>query len=105
MAVTRVDQPKDASLGAPPRRSSWRNSETTFGLLMVAPAVLVLVLVLLYPAFVALQTSFYKVATVTRQETFVGLENYTTVLTSPEFWASFRRSVIWTAGAMTSQMV
>ena len=44
---------------------------------MVAPAVLVLVLVLLYPAFVALQTSFYKIATITRQETFVGLQNYT----------------------------
>jgi multiple sugar transport system permease protein len=105
MAATRVGTRKQVAPRAAPRRSAWTESGTVFGLLMVAPAILVLVLVLLYPAFVALQTSFYKVATVTRQETFVGLENYATVLSDPEFWASFKRSVIWTAGAMISQMV
>jgi ABC-type sugar transport system permease subunit len=106
MAATRVGGRKQvARPAAPPKQPGWRDSGTTFGLLMVAPAVLVLVLVLLYPALVALQTSFYKVATITRQETFVGLHNYTTVLTDPQFWASFKRSVIWTAGAMISQMV
>jgi multiple sugar transport system permease protein len=105
MAATRVGTRKQVAQKAAPRRPAWLDSETTFGLLMVAPAILVLVLVLLYPAFVALQTSFYKVATVTRQETFVGLQNYATVLSDPEFWASFKRSVIWTAGAMISQMV
>lgn len=105
MAATRVGTRKEVAPKAASRRPAWMDSETTFGLLMVAPAILVLVLVLLYPAFVALQTSFYKVATVTRQETFVGLQNYATVLSDPEFWASFKRSVVWTAGAMISQMV
>ena len=105
MAATRAGTRKEVAPKAASRRPAWLDSETTFGLLMVAPAILVLVLVLLYPAFVALQTSFYKVATVTRQETFVGLQNYATVLSDPEFWASFKRSVIWTAGAMISQMV
>lgn len=105
MATTRVTERKKAAprpASAQPRH--WDNG-TTFGLLMVTPALLVLVLVLLYPAFVALHSSFYKIATITRQETFVGLENYATVVSSPEFWASFRRSVVWTAGAMISQMV
>jgi multiple sugar transport system permease protein len=105
MAATQVGTRKQVAPRAASRRPAWRDSGTTFGLLMVAPALLVLVLVLLYPAFVALQTSFYKVATITRQETFVGLQNYATVLSDPEFWASFKRSVVWTAGAMISQMV
>jgi multiple sugar transport system permease protein len=105
MAVTRVDERKEVAAKPAPRRSERRDSGTIFGLLMVAPAVLVLVLVLLYPAFVALQSSFFEIETVTREESFVGLQNYATVLSDPEFWGSFRRSVVWTAGAMISQMV
>jgi multiple sugar transport system permease protein len=105
MATTRVDERKKIALRGAPSRSRRRDSGTIFGLLMVAPAVLVLILVLLYPAFVALHSSFFKIATITREETFVGLQNYATVLTDPVFWASFRRSIVWTAGAMTSQMV
>ena len=72
---------------------------------MVAPAVIVLVLVLLYPAFVALQTSFYKVATITRQETFVGLQNYRAAWRIP---CSGNRCSARSSGpleAMISQMV
>jgi multiple sugar transport system permease protein len=105
MAATRVGERKHVGHKPASERRARLDSGTTFGLLMVAPAVIVLVLVLLYPAFVAFQTSFYKIATITRQETFVGLDNYVTVLTDPVFWESFKRSAIWTAGAMISQMV
>ena len=47
--------------GSQPKRR--RNTGTIFGLLMVAPALLVLVFVLLYPAFVALYSSFFRIAT------------------------------------------
>lgn len=105
MAATRIDERKEAAPRAAPKRSARLDSGTTFGLLMVAPALVVLVLVLLYPAFVALHSSFFEIVTVTREQTFVGLDNYVTVLSSPEFWESFQRTVVWTAGAMISQMV
>jgi len=105
MTLSRVQERKGTVAKGEPKRRNWTNSGTGFGLLMVLPAILVLVFVLLYPAFVAFQSSFYKIATMTRQETFVGLQNYGTVLTDPNFWGSFRRSLIWTAGAMISQMV
>jgi multiple sugar transport system permease protein len=72
---------------------------------MVTPALLVLVLVLLSPAIVALQSSFYRVRMVPRSETFVGLANYSTLINSPEFWDSFQRSLIWTLGAISTQMI
>ena len=88
-----------------PKRRKWRSSGTMFGLAMVTPALMILVFVLLYPAIVALQSSFYRIVTVTRKETFVGLHNYTTLLSDPKFWGSFERSLIWSVGAISTQMV
>lgn len=106
MTATRADQRSIAApLAGPKRKRSRRNTGTLFGLLMVTPALLVLVCVMLYPAYVALESSFFRIALVTRQETFVGLANYSKLLQSPEFWASFKRSLVWSAGAMSTQMV
>jgi multiple sugar transport system permease protein len=106
MVVTRVAAEAGSlpSAGRRPRRRK-PDSAILFGLLMVTPAVLVLVCVLLYPALVALQSSFFRITTMTRQETFVGLQNYATVLGDPAFWAAFRRSLVWTIGAISTQMV
>jgi len=90
---------------APTRKAAWRRSDNTFAILMILPAVLVLVAVMVYPAIVAFESSFYRINTVTRAETYVGLRNYIRVLESPQFWDAFRRSLIWTAGAMTTQMI
>jgi multiple sugar transport system permease protein len=105
MAVTHDDGRTQATVQTAPKRRKRKNKGTTFGLLMVAPAMLILVLVLLYPAIVAFQTSFYRIQTITRLETWVGLDNYTRLLTQPDFWMAFQRSFIWTFGAMSTQMV
>jgi multiple sugar transport system permease protein len=72
---------------------------------MVAPAVLVLVCVLMYPSIVAFKSSFYRIETITREESFVGFGNYAKILVDPTFWAAFKLSLIWTAGAILSQMI
>ena len=105
MAVIRTDNRTSAISQARPKRRERQDTGTTFGLLMVAPALLVLVLVLLYPAYVAFQSSFFRIETITRQETFVGLNNYAKLLTQPDFWMAFRRSLVWTMGAISTQMV
>jgi multiple sugar transport system permease protein len=103
MTAVTDDHRTRAAVQAEPKRR--KDTGALFGLLMVAPAMLILILVLLYPAFVALQTSFYRIQTITREETWVGLDNYARLLTEPEFWMAFQRSFIWTFGAMASQMV
>lgn len=105
MADTRIQGEKEPVATAGPKRRKWRNSGTLFGLLMVTPALTVLVFVLLYPAAVAFQSSFYRIVTVTRKETFVGLNNYAKLLSDPNFWESLERSVIWSVGAISTQMV
>ena len=105
MAVTRTENKTGAISQNRPKQRQRQDTGTTFGLLMVAPALLVLVLVLLYPAYVAFQSSFFRIETITRQETFVGLNNYAKLLTQPDFWMAFRRSLVWTIGAISTQMV
>jgi multiple sugar transport system permease protein len=87
------------------RPGAWKRSGNVFAVLMITPAVLVLLSVMVYPAFVALQSSFFEIKTVTRQETYVGIANYIEVLNSPDFWEAFSRSLYWTTGAMLSQMI
>jgi multiple sugar transport system permease protein len=105
MSSTRVTEEVGLLPGAGRKRSNWRSSPTTFGLLMVAPALIILVLVLLYPAFVAFQSSFFRIETITRRETFVGLENYYKLLNEPDFWPAFQRSIVWTVAAISTQMI
>jgi multiple sugar transport system permease protein len=89
----------------PERRQSWMSSRNAFGLFMTAPAILVLLLVLIYPSFVALQSSFYRIRMVPRSETFVGFQNYVTLWNSPDFWDAFQRSLVWTFGAISTQLI
>ncbi len=71
---------------------------------MVAPAVTVLMIFSIAPTLYGLVVSFYNVQFVELLE-FVGLDNYVVVLTDPEFWLSFRVSVVFTAGAVCLSVV
>jgi multiple sugar transport system permease protein/N,N'-diacetylchitobiose transport system permease protein len=63
----------------------------------VAPAALVILLIVAYPLVRALWLSIHHVV-LTRpgEEPLVGLQNYTTELTSPDFWAAVWRSLSFT---------
>lgn len=63
----------------------------------VAPAALVILLIVAYPLVRALWLSAHDVV-LTRpgEEPLVGLQNYTTELTNPDFWAAVGRSLSFT---------
>jgi multiple sugar transport system permease protein len=105
MSLTRAEGRIAQAVQTGPKLSKWYQSDVAFGLMMVAPAVLVLVCVLMYPAIVAFKSSFYRIATITREESFVGLANYAKILVDPTFWDAFKLSLIWTTGAILSQMI
>ena len=64
----------------------------------VAPAMLVMLNVIAYPVYFTIDMSFYKTppSLQLRDRTFVGLANYTRILTSPAFWDVTRNTIIWT---------
>lgn len=64
----------------------------------VAPALIVMLIVIAYPVWFTIDMSFYKTppSLQLRDRTFVGLRNYTTILTADSFWAVTWNTVVWT---------
>jgi multiple sugar transport system permease protein len=68
------------------------------GAILIAPTVLILSAVIVYPLVSAIYTP-------TMEGEFVGLANYTRLLGSGEFWRSLLNNMIWTAGTLSLQIV
>ncbi|GAA4155262.1 carbohydrate ABC transporter permease [Leifsonia shinshuensis] len=85
-----------AGRGRPGARPPGRLSSSALTLVLFAtPAVLLLLLLNLYPVLYAGQQSLRN-GDLVDAGTFVGLQNYVTVLTSPEFWHAAWFTVVFT---------
>ncbi len=108
MAVT--DAPRTAP-AAPAARGSARasdrlRSERRLGLRLTAPAFLVMILVTAYPLVYAIVLSFYRYRlTDPEGREFVGLRNYTTVLTDPVWWSAVVTTTIITVASVAIELV
>ncbi len=86
------------------RRSKKTHDRLTFAL-MLAPAVILLILLNLYPLAMDLQSSFYRIKFMTREMTWVGLDHYIDNLTSSTFWGATWRSIYFTVGGVVLQVI
>ena len=67
---------------------------------MIAPATLVILLVVVAPLARALWMSLFDIVLIRPgAEPFVGLQNYTRQLTSPDFWGPVGRTVVFTVAS------
>jgi multiple sugar transport system permease protein len=77
-------------------RPSKRLSSGRFGLLVVMPSLLVLILILVIPGILTINQSFRKVPTSgLNPGPFIGLDNYILIITSPIFWDSVRITLLF----------
>jgi multiple sugar transport system permease protein len=69
--------------------------------LYVLPAILVMLVVIAYPVYYTIELSFFKTPAnlQLRDKIFVGVDNYTTILTSEVFWNVTWNTVIWTVAS------
>ncbi len=69
---------------------SWRDpSEATLARVLLAPAFLLLALIVVYPVGRLLVTSVYELSLISGQPAkFVGLENFALMMDDPVFWAA-----------------
>jgi N,N'-diacetylchitobiose transport system permease protein len=78
----------------------WTRTRSYWPYLLIAPAVAGGAFLLLYPLFKAAVISFqhFRMGELIRGgAAFVGLDNYTELLTGAEFWEVLLRTVVWTA--------
>jgi ABC-type sugar transport system permease subunit len=72
----------------------------------IAPAALVIVLVVLIPLARAAWMSLFDISLIRPgDEPFVGLGNYVDQLTDPDFWAAVGRSLVFTISSTTLELV
>ncbi len=93
------------------QQKRWRRHlsfrDNAFGLLMVLPALLILVIVLGYPALrlFYLSLHFLQLTSPEKGMPFVGLENYRYGLEDPEFWDSLLRTVVFSTSTLSIELV
>ncbi|HBY92584.1 MAG: sugar ABC transporter permease [Ardenticatenaceae bacterium] len=82
-----------------------RKGDRLFAFVMLGPAVILLLLLNVYPFLTAAHSSLYNIHTVTRATTWAGLDNYLAILKQSLFWQSLWRSVVWTGPGVVLQLV
>jgi len=82
------------ALGGMPGIPSRARREYT---LMVVPAIVITILVGLFPVLYALWVSFHRYEVLSPEHVFTGWDNYRNVLTDPVFWQSVARTALYVA--------
>ncbi len=72
--------------------------------IFVLPALLVVGILLVYPIFSSLYYSMTTKHLIKASYDFIGLKNYQTVLSDPNFFKAFLTSILWTAGSLLGQL-
>ncbi|MDR7521235.1 MAG: sugar ABC transporter permease [Armatimonadota bacterium] len=91
-----------AARALPPARPG---GEARFGLLLVGPSLLLLVIISTAPLLFLLAVTFFRIELTRPWATgFVGLANYGAMLADPRFWHSLRVTAVYTATSVTLQV-
>ena len=90
------------------RKTSYsiERKKARWGWIFVAPTLIFFSLFSFYPIFNALYTSLFKKKLLSLQPpTFIGIENYSYLIRSPDFWNSIRATVVFTLGTFIPLLI
>ena len=86
------------------KRIGWYlEKDTVLGYIALAPALLWVVAIFIYPFCYAIGLSFRNQALIGTPSEWVGLSTYVKVLTDDGFWVALRNSVVWALGNVLGQ--
>jgi ABC-type sugar transport system permease subunit len=87
-------------------RQTLRQQEARIAWLLVAPSLVVISLVTLWPILYTFFLSFFIVPTgINQTRTFVGLGNYLDMLKEPAFWQTIQRTLYFTAVSVSLELI
>ena len=78
----------------------WRNAY-----MLVAPAMLLIAVMMIYPVIQTILFSFSKVQLPALKTTFIGLDNFARILNNPETGPLFQRTLVWVIGGVALRMI
>jgi multiple sugar transport system permease protein len=94
-----------SAIAAPRALASIGTRNARLGVLLIAPTVLILGAVIVYPLLYAIYLSLFSIYTPTLKGNWVGLANYTTLIGSRSFWSALGVTIVWTVGTLTVQIL
>ena len=74
-------------------------------ILMIIPALVLIAVLMLYPVVQCFIMSFTEQMLYELEGKWVGLKNYAKLLKDPEFWQSFKITIVWTFGTVIFQTI
>ena len=83
----------------------FRLPEAAVGILLILPAILLLLSLTLYPVLYGVWISFFNKHSFFPQQTFIGFDNYISLLRDPEFWASVWRGTVYALSTIALQII
>jgi len=90
----------------PKRRVTLRQQDMRIAWLLIAPSLLVILGVTLWPIIYTFMLSFYNAPIGIHQaRTFVGLGNYLSMLRDPAFWDTVKRTLYFTVVSVTLELI
>jgi ABC-type sugar transport system permease subunit len=88
------------------RRISLRQKDARLGWLFLAPSLVVILGVTLWPILTTLVLSFYNApAGINQPRTFIGFENYLNLLRDQTFWETIGRTMYFTVVSVSLELV
>jgi multiple sugar transport system permease protein len=82
-----------------------RRKDLPFIISLMLPGVLIFAVIIIIPAILAIQYSFYEAKGFVGQARYVGLDNYAALLESRQFWNSFFRTILYAGATVALQLV
>ncbi len=86
-----------------PARRSLISRDTLVALAFIAPAVVLVAVLMYYPMIRAFIESLYETSFLSQHPKFIGLQNYQDMLKDKAFWQIVRNSLTWTIGVVALQ--
>ncbi len=98
-----ISAPRDRR-GAVARTQQWLDRESTLGLVFVTPALILLVLLVAYPFFMALYFALSN-AFIGRPSEFIGIRNFVRLWDSDAFRQTFQNAFVFTGISVACKLV
>ena len=87
------------------RAATRRRRALTPVILMLAPSLVVLLSISIYPVFRGLWLSFRNTSLIFQTDAFVGFDNYSAMLADSKFWNAWRNTLIFTVSSTAFETV
>lgn len=105
MSQTTISE-SQARASAYANRKTWKKVKATIeGYLYLAPTLIVLTMFVFIPVFTSFALSLNRIAPFGNRQIFVGLGNYSRLLTDPDYWNSVRVTFLFTLGTVPTGLV